>query len=157
MAWINTTTEDAGFLPTGSRPQRHEDCRPFVKWVGGKTQLLSEIFHRLPNEEDIGTYHEPFLGGGAVFFALQPSKAFLTDVNPELINAFCVVRDSVEKLIHHLRRHPYDEEYYYQVRDIDRGPFMRHPLGLPPNPLKPAQSVVRKPSEKLCQKTLDIR
>lgn len=100
-------------------------CRPFVKWVGGKTQLLNEIIRRIPKPNTIKTYHEPFLGGGAVFFALQPKKAILSDINPELVNAYEVVRDSVHSLIRDLKKHTYSEKYFYKIRDIDRAPAFK--------------------------------
>ncbi len=97
-------------------------CRPFVKWVGGKTQLLPEILSRIPAMETIETYHEPFVGGGAVFFAIQPNRAVLADSNAELINAYQVVRDDVEKLINELHKHEHSEEYFYDIREADRSP-----------------------------------
>lgn len=100
------------------RQAERRRCRPFIKWVGGKSQLLPEILARLP--ERFETYHEPFLGGGALFFALQPDSSILSDINPELINTYRVVRDSVHSLIDDLKRHHYQEEYYYTVRNIDR-------------------------------------
>jgi DNA adenine methylase len=60
--------------------------RPFLKWCGGKTQLLPELILRAPLS--YGTYREPFLGGGALFFALQPKKAVLSDINEELITTY---------------------------------------------------------------------
>lgn len=81
---------------------------------------MPEIFKRLPPLNTIRTYHEPFLGGGAVFFSLQPEKAFLSDINAELINAYLAVRDSVTPLIRTLRRHRYEHDYYYSLRDADR-------------------------------------
>lgn len=106
--------------------ERHEECcpapacRPFIKWVGGKTQLISELTRRLPLS--FNRYFEPFVGGGALFFSLQPKTAFLSDINDELINAYLVVRDRVESLIRSLRRHTYEEDYYYNVRAWDRDP-----------------------------------
>lgn len=93
-------------------------CKPFVKWAGGKSQLLSELKGRVPRYE--GRYLEPFIGGGALFFALQPKSALIGDVNPELVNAYRVVRDQVEDLIYDLERHVHSEEYYYELRDQDR-------------------------------------
>ena len=87
--------------------------RPFVKWAGGKAQLLKEIVKYLPKYEH---YCEPFVGGGAVFFALTPKKAFLSDSNGELINAYQVVRDSVEDLMHVLEKYPNDKDFYLSVR-----------------------------------------
>lgn len=93
-------------------------AKPFLKWVGGKTQLLPELLKRLPAE--FGTYYEPFLGGGALFFALQPKVAILGDTNKELINTFEIVQDDVDGLIRLLKLHRYEEAYYYGVRAQDR-------------------------------------
>src|SRR5437764_5502851 len=87
---------------------------PFLKWAGGKTQLLSALLKNIPLR--FGTYIEPFVGGGALFFELQPTKAILADSNPELINCYIVVRDKVEDLITILRTYPYSEEFYYKLR-----------------------------------------
>ena len=102
-------------------------ARPFVKWAGGKTQLLAELRAAAPAQ--IETYYEPFLGGGALFFALKAQgrfkRAVLSDSNEELINAYIHVRDHVEKLIHalqvHGRKYRSHEgearaEYYYTIR-----------------------------------------
>jgi len=93
-------------------------CRPFVKWAGGKSQLLEELLGRIPR--GFVTYYEPFLGGGALLFALQPKKAVALDINAELINAYCVIKEDVEALIRSLRRHVYKKEYYYKIREADR-------------------------------------
>ena len=95
-------------------------CRPFLKWVGGKTQLLPELLARIPKYR--GRYLEPFIGGGALFFAHQPRRASLSDINPELINVYKVVRDNVEDLIRDLGKHRYEQEYFYKVRNLDREP-----------------------------------
>lgn len=71
--------------------------RPFLKWVGGKGQLLPVLLPLLP--KGWTTYHEPFLGGGALFFSLQPGRSILSDVNPALVNVYCMVRDETEALI----------------------------------------------------------
>jgi DNA adenine methylase len=90
--------------------------RPFLKWVGGKTQLLPELRSRLPRQYD--HYFEPFLGGGALFWDLLPEKALLSDLNQDLINAYRVVRDDVEGLIKALKKHIYEKEYYYRIREF---------------------------------------
>ena len=64
----------------------HSKCAPFVKWAGGKRQLLSQIRERMP--EKYNNYFEPFVGGGAVFFELLPEKALINDINRALINAY---------------------------------------------------------------------
>lgn len=90
---------------------------PFVKWVGGKRQLLDEIIPLLPKH--FTTYCEPFLGGGAVLFSIQPSKAIVSDLNIDLITAYEVIRDDVEALIESLKKHENTTEYFYAVRDMD--------------------------------------
>jgi DNA adenine methylase len=92
--------------------------RPFLKWVGGKTQLLPELRSRLPKQYD--RYFEPFLGGGALFWDLLPERAVLSDANLELINAYRVVRNDVEWLIESLKEHVYEKDYYYRIREWDR-------------------------------------
>ena len=94
--------------------------KPFLKWVGGKTQLLPEISERLPNSFD--TYFEPFLGGGALFFYLHNkiSTAHLSDVNEELINTYRIVKEEINELCVELSHHSNTENYFYQIRDVDR-------------------------------------
>lgn len=91
---------------------------PVVKWVGGKRQLLDDLTPLFP--EKITSYCEPFLGGGAVLFRLQPDVAFVNDINSGLIQMYEVIRDNVEELIATLRKHPNDEKHFYTVRDLDR-------------------------------------
>lgn len=106
-----------------------QEPRPFLKWAGGKRQLLPELLDRLPwglcsptGSGHQPTYHEPFVGGGALFFALRakgliaPSKARLSDVNPELVNAYKTVRDRVEKLILCLSTFRNEQQFFYEVR-----------------------------------------
>ncbi len=92
--------------------------RPFLKWAGGKRQLLPELRRYYP--EDIACYYEPFLGAGAVLFDLQPKRAVVNDVNRELINTYRVIKSDVEALISDLSGHRNDKDYYYQIRDLDR-------------------------------------
>lgn len=93
---------------------------PIVKWVGGKRQLLTEIMPFI--NKNCSTYVEPFVGGGAVFFELQPKKAIINDYNAELINVYTTVRDFPEELIEKLEVHNREnsEEYFYQLRALDR-------------------------------------
>src|SRR2546422_7562499 len=93
---------------------------PFVKWAGGKGQLLTQLKAHFP--KDYRTFVEPFLGGGAVFFSLQPRRGILSDSNPELINAFLVVRDCPEALMAALDKlHPHREDgtFYSSLRSVD--------------------------------------
>ena len=91
-------------------------ARPFVKWVGGKRSILPELIARMP--EQYGTYHEPLLGGGALFFAVQPKSATLSDINFHLIVAFQAVRDDVDEVIRYLEIHEdrHNKEYYERAR-----------------------------------------
>ncbi len=91
--------------------------RPFLKWAGGKRQLLDVLREHFP--ERFNRFHEPFVGGGAVFFGLLPERAVLADNNRELINCYVVIRDRVEELIAALEQHVYDRDHYYRVRDLD--------------------------------------
>ncbi len=91
---------------------------PVVKWVGGKRQLLEEITPKLPKR--ITTYCEPFLGGGAVLFSLQPKTAIVNDLNADLMLVYEVIRDNVELLIGALEKHENTAEYFYRIRDLDR-------------------------------------
>ena len=74
---------------------------PFVKWVGGKRQLLKHIRKFIPSYD---SYYEPFVGGGAVLFDLQPKKAVINDVNKELMNLYKVVKFNVDELIENLEK-----------------------------------------------------
>lgn len=91
---------------------------PVVKWVGGKRQLLNEITALLPKR--INSYCEPFLGGGAVLFAIQPSKAIVNDLNSDLILVYEIIRDDVEALICDLKKHHNTPDYFYAIRSLDR-------------------------------------
>lgn len=97
---------------------RNKLVAPVVKWVGGKRQLLDEITPLLPKR--IPSYCEPFLGGGAVLFSVQPTKAIVNDLNEDLITVYEVIRDDIEALIESLKRHENTSEYFYAIRDVDR-------------------------------------
>lgn len=91
---------------------------PVVKWVGGKRQLLDDLTPLFP--KTVSSYCEPFLGGGAVLFELQPNIAKVNDINTDLIQMYEVIRDDVNALIVELENHPNEEEHFYEVRDWDR-------------------------------------
>ena len=95
---------------------------PILKWVGGKRQLLSEIIPLI--DESCDNYVEPFIGGGAVLFRLQPKKAIINDYNTELINVYRTVRDGLDALVALLKEHEKynSSDYYYEVRALDRTP-----------------------------------
>ena len=94
-----------------------EEAGPVLKWAGGKSRLLEQLLPLLP--ERVDRYFEPFFGGGAMFFRLQPGRALLSDLNEELVNVYACVRDRVEELIAHLGRHRYEPNYYYRQRALD--------------------------------------
>ena len=96
---------------------KNDGPRPFVKWVGGKRQLLNVLNAAAPAK--FGRYFEPFVGGGALFFSRLPELATISDANPELINCYQIVRDDVDALIRSLRRHKNEEEHFYAVRAKD--------------------------------------
>ncbi len=93
-------------------------CQPFIKWVGGKRQLIEELKKRMP--ENYNSYFEPFIGGGALFFELRPKKAFINDYNNELTNLYITVRDNPDELIDDVCKHKNESNYYYEVRALDR-------------------------------------
>ena len=95
-----------------------EETYPIVKWVGGKRQLMFELLKNMP--EDFNRYFEPFIGGGALFFELQPDNAYISDMNEELINLYKVVRDNIDELITDLQKHDISKEYFMEIRNIDR-------------------------------------
>jgi DNA adenine methylase len=100
-------------------PRSLETARatPFIKWVGGKTALLPELLKHVPQK--LRRYHEPFLGGGALFFAVQPKRAILCDANPELIHCYTQVRDDAAGVLDHLARHVYEQSHFTAVRALD--------------------------------------
>lgn len=101
-----------------------EKPKPFVKWVGGKRQLLAQ-FRKLnlypPELFDIktGRYFEPFVGGGAVFFDLLPEKGFLSDLNKELVTTYNVIKNDADELIVSLKKHKTDKDYFLKIRAQD--------------------------------------
>jgi len=100
--------------------------QPFIKWVGGKRGLLTQLLEKFP--EKFENYHEPFLGGGAVFFELysrgllEGKKIYLSDINSELINAYNIVKNNPSELINNLEsfKEKHSKEFYYKTREIDR-------------------------------------
>ena len=101
-----------------------EKPKPFVKWVGGKRQLLAQFKKNklYPPENfnpETGRYFEPFVGGGAVFFDLLAQRAYLSDLNSDLVATYNVIKNDVEVLIKSLKKHKYEKNYYLNVRSKD--------------------------------------
>src|SRR5690625_2883818 len=94
--------------------------QPFLKWAGGKRQLLPYINEYYP--KSFNRYFEPFVGAGAVFMDLKHNDIVINDLNSELMNVYEVVRDDVDNLIELLKNHAQknNKEYYYKVREYDR-------------------------------------
>ena len=100
--------------------------QPFIKWVGGKRGLLEQILVHFPKK--FNSYHEPFLGGGAVFFELfaqgllKGKSIYLSDINEELINAYNVVKSQPIELLERLQyfKNNHSTEFYYKTRSLDR-------------------------------------
>lgn len=92
---------------------------PVVKWAGGKTQLLGQLTELMPSEE-ITTYCELFLGGGAMLFSTQPGTAYVNDINAGLINVYNVIKHFPEALIAELSGYENTAEFYCQIRGLDR-------------------------------------
>ena len=96
--------------------------KPFVKWAGGKRQIIDKLKKCLP--EDFNTYYEPFIGGGALLFELSPKKAVINDSNEELMNVYRVLcnEEKFKKMCHTLNHYEtsHSEEFYYEIRNKDR-------------------------------------
>jgi DNA adenine methylase len=91
--------------------------KPMLKWAGGKSSLIPHIISLLPSDYRARAYHEPFFGGGAVFFKIKPLKGSINDINSRLVNFYRIVRDDPEGLIRWAQQFPYDRETFYQLRE----------------------------------------
>lgn len=111
-------------IPDISFTPDNREMRPFVKWAGGKTQILSKIKALLPDKWN--RYYEPFIGGGALLFSIAPNDFVINDMNDELISAYrCFCNDtSFSRFIGELKKHEqsHSEEYYLKIRAMDREP-----------------------------------
>ncbi len=92
-------------------------AKPFLKWAGGKSQLLPKLIKYIP--QNYNQYIEPFIGGGALFFYLHPQNAIISDLNNELIITYQLVRDNIEQVITILETYKNDEKFYYKIRSLD--------------------------------------
>lgn len=102
---------------------------PFVKWAGGKGQLVERLISRIPAR--FGTYYEPFIGGGAVLLELRPENAIVSDVNEQLINVYNQLQHDARNVIRevrHIEETPCSREYYYAKRDRYNEKIMNHEL-----------------------------
>ena len=108
---ISTVSEPLGLFP------KDVSIKPFLKWAGGKTQLLSELHKYVPN--NFNKYIEPFIGGGAMFFSLNPHESIIADANEELVITYRQVKIAVEKVIEHLKTFEHNETFYYNLRSLD--------------------------------------
>lgn len=115
---VLSTNNKRGVIMAKKRPQPL--VKPFLKWAGGKRQLLPELRKYFP--ESYKNYHEPFVGAGAVLFDLKPKNAVINDFNKELINTYNIVKDDVDNLITLLEEHESNntKEYFYEIREWDR-------------------------------------
>ncbi len=97
-------------------------AKPFVKWAGGKRSIIEKLISLAP--EEYKTYYEPFVGGGAMLYELQPKKAVINDYNSELMNVYECIKDENKfaNMCSELNKHEtnHSEEYYYEIRDLDR-------------------------------------
>lgn len=107
----------AAILPRRPEAPPAPRATPFLKWVGGKTALLPELMKHIPPR--MRRYHEPFVGGGALFFAVGPKRAILSDQNAELVHTWSQVRDDVSGVLDALSHHLYAAEHFTKVRAQD--------------------------------------
>ncbi|MGV4530378.1 DNA adenine methylase [Ornithobacterium rhinotracheale] len=102
------------------KSRKNKLVAPFLKWVGGKRQLANQIVEMLPSNYRELNYVEPFIGGGAILFHLQPKNAIINDLNEELINVYNVIKNNLDALISDLKKHENSSDYFYEIRSLDR-------------------------------------
>lgn len=108
---ISTVDEPLGLFP------KDVAIKPFLKWAGGKTQLLTELHKYVP--KNFNKYIEPFIGGGAMFFSLNPHESIIADSNEELVITYSQVKEAVESVIEHLETFEHSEDFFYNIRSLD--------------------------------------
>lgn len=108
--------------------------KPIVKWIGGKRSLIPELLPRIPRRSSF-VYHEPFFGGGALFFTLRKrgiltGPAFISDVNRRLMDTYIAIRDDVDRMIAMLHEHKalHGSDYYYSMREVFNDPGQTDPF-----------------------------
>src|SRR2546426_9476974 len=94
-------------------------AKPFLKWPGGKRWLVPYV-HELLSKQTYNRYFEPFLGGGAVFFGLQPETAILSDINADLVNTYLQVKEKPYDLLERLKSLPIEKETYLLLRNTEQ-------------------------------------
>ena len=93
-----------------------ENLKPFLRWVGGKNWLVKHLDTLLPSG-GFKNYHEPFLGGGSIFFSINPANiSFLSDLNKDLLSTFAMLKSDPESIIKILKNYKNNEEFYYKIR-----------------------------------------
>lgn len=116
FARINTKDIETEVLAKAANGHK---ALPFVKWVGGKRSIIDELVKRLPKK--FGSYYEPFVGGGALFFEIADllTRAYLSDTNLDLVLTYNVIKKDLPQLVTLLKRHEknHSEDYYYKIRD----------------------------------------
>jgi len=100
-----------------SKEQENTKTTPFLRWAGGKRWLVSRLRGKF-DMRSFSSYHEPFVGGGAMLFAFQPQHAFISDANVHLMKAYQMLKEDKEGVFEFLRRFPVNEETYYFVRSM---------------------------------------
>jgi len=103
-------------------PKRNSLVAPIVKWAGGKRQLAPTLKGLLPPKRK--KWCEPFAGGAALLFELQPRIAHLNDINQDLIGTYTVVKNAVEALIGELKKYKNEPDFFYSIRDLDRDKYL---------------------------------
>ena len=118
--WPIEKERDTSYYNIPKNRRKNNGPYPFLKWAGGKRQLLSQMTPLFP--KSFFRYIEPFVGGGAVFFHLLPKNAILIDINKDLINCYKVIKENFSELIVSLKKHRNERDYYYNTRIKDRIP-----------------------------------
>ncbi len=108
-----------GPMATDEVPQDEQGLPPFLRWAGGKRQIIDDLMAFMPKQGFTGIYREPFLGAASVFFRLRPEQAVLSDANEPLIDCYRQVRDHPTEIAALLTKHAKHtcEKYYYRIRE----------------------------------------
>ena len=114
-----SVTDSSRPITNYARPVSTSILSPFLRWAGGKTQIVRELIRLLPDDIESRLYREPFLGAGSLFFAIRPERAVLSDANEHLIKCYEFIRAQPSLVARYLRFHASrnTEPYYYKVRD----------------------------------------